>query len=134
VLVTGSRFINNEVTSNQFSRVSDKSGDSLKLENNTFEGSGPRPDTSGQNGNIPSATEPPEPNGKTRRYGCHNLEIELTNVKSDRTETMNDDGGNLSVKRHKFSLGLKKYPGVSKKCVYVRFNVQYNGFIRWCTL
>jgi hypothetical protein len=94
VLVTGSRFINNKVAFDQFVRTADRSRDSFKLENNTFEGGGTRPDASGQNGGIPSVNEPPEPKGETRRYSYHDLEIELTNVKSDRTETMNDDGGN----------------------------------------
>ncbi len=34
------------------------------------------------------------PEGETRRYSYHNLEIELTNVRSQRTETVADDGGN----------------------------------------
>jgi hypothetical protein len=37
--------------------------------------------------------ETSETKGETKRYVYHNLEIELTNVKSDRTETMIDDGG-----------------------------------------
>ncbi len=35
-----------------------------------------------------------EPKGEIKKYVHQNLEIELTNVKSDRTETMLDDGGN----------------------------------------
>ena len=41
----------------------------------------------------PSGTASPE--GETRRYAYLNLEIELTNVLSDRTETMLDDGGGV---------------------------------------
>jgi hypothetical protein len=40
-----------------------------------------------------SGENAPEPKGETKRYSYHNLEVELTNVKSDRTETMIDDGG-----------------------------------------
>ena len=32
--------------------------------------------------------------GETKKYDYQNLEFKLTNVKSDRTETMTDDGGN----------------------------------------
>ncbi len=46
VLVADTRFANNEITSNRFARFSDNSGNSIKLENNTFEGSGPYPDAS----------------------------------------------------------------------------------------
>lgn len=45
----------------------------------------------------PSASpdaSPAVPAGETKRYSYQNLEVELTNVKSDRTETMTDDGGN----------------------------------------
>lgn len=41
-----------------------------------------------------STSETPVPESETKRYTYQNLEVELTNVKSDRTETMTDDGGN----------------------------------------
>jgi hypothetical protein len=42
----------------------------------------------------PLTSETPTLKGETKRYTYQNLEVELTNVKSDRTETMTDDGGN----------------------------------------
>ena len=41
-----------------------------------------------------STSKTPAPESETKKYTYQNLEVELTNVKSDRTETMTGDGGN----------------------------------------
>jgi len=40
-----------------------------------------------------STTNNPVPQSETKMYTYKSLEVEMTNVKSDRTETMTDDGG-----------------------------------------